>query len=167
MSFIMICVFTVTFGIGCGDDDCGPAPDTTSPATTSTLLATGGTDSSLTLTWIAPGDDGDTGTASQYDIRYGIDPIGGEVWNSATSVSHGLTPKVAGSAEGLVVGGLSADTIYFFALKAADENLNWSEISNVATDTTEAAPDVTPPALERWRHSRLKASPVKLAIISP
>jgi chitodextrinase len=146
MSFIMICVLTITIGIGCGDEDSGPAPDTTSPATTTTLMAAGDTDSSLTLIWIAPGDDGDTGTASQYDIRYWIDSIGGEAWYVATSVNHDLIPKAAGSAEQLVVGGLSADTIYFFALKAADEDLNWSETSNVATDTTEAAPDITPPA---------------------
>ena len=44
--------------------------DTTAPAAVADLAAGIPTTSSLTLTWTAPGDDGTTGTATSYDIRY-------------------------------------------------------------------------------------------------
>ena len=48
----------------------GAVGDTTAPAAVGNLAAGTPTSSSLTLTWTAPGDDGSTGTASSYDIRY-------------------------------------------------------------------------------------------------
>ena len=44
--------------------------DTTPPATIANLATSNVTNSSVTLTWTAPGDDGSTGTASSYEIRY-------------------------------------------------------------------------------------------------
>ena len=44
--------------------------DTVAPAAVSNLATGSPTTSSITLTWTAPGDDGSTGTATSYDIRY-------------------------------------------------------------------------------------------------
>jgi chitodextrinase len=44
------------------------------------------------------------------------------------------------------VGGLDSDTRYWFALKTADEEPNWSDLSNVPDTTTSGAPDETAPA---------------------
>lgn len=97
----------------------------------------------VTLTWTAPGDDGNQGTAAVYDIRYSSEPIDEGNWDLATEVEGEPAPQPAGSAESFVVTGLQANTTYYFALKAADEVPNWSALSNVVEVTT---PDIVPPA---------------------
>ena len=47
--------------------------DVFAPEQVDDLQATDTTDTSVTLTWTAPGDDGATGTATSYDIRYVVD----------------------------------------------------------------------------------------------
>ncbi|MCD6505600.1 Ig-like domain-containing protein [Candidatus Poribacteria bacterium] len=109
--------------------------DTTPPAKIQDLTVIGKTKTSITLQWTAPGDDGNTGRASAYEIRYSTtSPFN---WDDATSLSNPPTPRQAGATEQFTVGGLSPGTTYYFALKAADEAHNWSEISNIAEGKTE------------------------------
>ncbi|MEZ5358239.1 MAG: fibronectin type III domain-containing protein [Candidatus Zixiibacteriota bacterium] len=115
----------------------------TAPAIIANLAVGTITGSSIVLTWTAPGDDGSTGTASEYDIRYSTSPITDLNFNSATQVSGEPSPQAAGSSESYTVTGLDSDTQYYFAIKTADEVPNWSGLSNVVTATT---PDITPPA---------------------
>ncbi len=112
-------------------------PDTTPPAAVTDLAVIGGTANSLTLMWTAPGDDGNVGTASQYDIRYSTAAIitAGD-WGDATPCDGEPSPQAAGSRETFVVPGLSMVTTYHFALKTADEVTNWSLLSNVPSATT-------------------------------
>lgn len=122
------------------------APDTSPPAPVTDLAATAIDANQLTLAWTASGDDGTTGSATAYDIRYSTDPITGDVsFAGATAVEQSLAPKPAGQAESLVVPGLTAATRYYFALKVADEVPNTATLSNVLEATT-LPPDVTAPA---------------------
>ena len=105
--------------------------DTTAPAAVTNLATANPTASSVRLTWTAPGDDGSTGTATSYDIRYSTSTINDGNWASATQVSGEPTPATAGTAQNMTVSGLSADTTYYFAIKTADEVPNWSGLSNV------------------------------------
>ena len=114
----------------------GITPDITSPAKVNDLVASNPTQNSITLTWTAPGDDGNTGTAAQYDIRYSTSEITEENWNSATQCTGEPAPKPAGSSETFTVTGLSPNTTYYFALKTADEVPNWSPISNSPSGKT-------------------------------
>ena len=102
--------------------------DTTPPATTSNLATSSPTTSSITLTWTAPGDDGTTGTATTYDVRY---RTGGAVvttnWAAATQATGEPTPHSAGTGETFVVGSLSSSTVYYFGLETADEVPNWRQ----------------------------------------
>lgn len=120
--------------------------DTTPPAAVNNLATSNPTSNSITLTWTAPGDDGSTGTAASYDIRY---RTGGAVndsnWASATQVTGEPTPQAAGTVQSMVVTGLSPSTTYYFAIKTSDEATNTSAISNSPSGTTQA-PDNTPPA---------------------
>ena len=101
------------------------------PAKVTDLAVTSRSDTSLTLTWTAPGDDGLVGTASQYDIRYSTSAIDTEAsWEGATVVSDPPTPQAPGSTETFTVTGISPGTRYYFALKTADEAPNWSDLSN-------------------------------------
>lgn len=120
------------------------AVEQTAPANVTNLLAGSPTASSIQLTWTAPGDDGATGTASQYDVRYSTAPITAANFASASQASGEPSPKVAGSAETFTVSGLSAATTYYFALKTADEVPNWSGLSNVVSGATST--ETVPPA---------------------
>ena len=111
--------------------------DQTAPATVT--LATGtATSSSIDLSWTAPGDDGATGTATTYDVRYSTSTINEANWGSAQQASGEPSPQVASSSESFTVTGLIASTTYYFAIKTSDEVPNVSAISNVPSGTTGA-----------------------------
>ncbi|MBU1046500.1 fibronectin type III domain-containing protein [Patescibacteria group bacterium] len=120
--------------------------DTTPPSAVSNLATSGATTSSINLTWTAPGDDGTSGTATTYDIRYSTATITDGNWSSTTLVTGEPTPSIAGSSESMTVTGLSAGTLYYFAIKTSDEVPNTSALSNVPSLSTSSAADVTPPA---------------------
>lgn len=105
-------------------------------------------DSSVVLLWTAPGDDGNTGRATTYDIRYRTTTISGTDtttwWNGATQVTGEPTPSAAGVTDSMRVRGLTPLTTYYFMIRTADEVPNWSGYSNVAVKTTSG--DTTPPA---------------------
>ena len=128
------------------DDDKKPAPsDTTAPSAIATLTAGAATSSSVALSWTAPGDDGATGTAHQYDVRYSTSTITTANFASAQQATGEPTPVAAGSSQTMTVNNLFAETPYFFAMKASDEASNVSAISNVVTKTTLESSDVTAP----------------------
>lgn len=105
---------------------------------------------SITLDWTAPGDDGDVGRASQYDLRYRSVAITGtdtlSWWNGATQATGEPIPSVAGATDSYTVRGLNQGTTYYFIIKALDEVGNVSDYSNVAAGTTQScnAPTTTP-----------------------
>jgi nitrous oxidase accessory protein NosD len=115
-------------------------PDKIPPSTVTDLTVNQVTTDSVALTWPAPGDDGNVGRASQYDIRYSTSPITGANWNSATQATGEPTPQSVGNTEAFTVTSLSPGATYYFALKTADEVPNWSGPSNVVSGTTGPGP---------------------------
>jgi chitodextrinase len=111
------------------------APDTLRPAPLA-IAASLATDSTMTLAWTAVGDDSLTGTATSYDIRYSTSPITAANFASASAVTGAPTPAVAGTAQSVVVRGLSRQTTYWFAAKATDEAAHSSALSNVPSAST-------------------------------
>lgn len=118
--------------------------ETTAPSVIADLTAQNAAETAIELTWTAPGDDGNTGQATEYEIRYSLTVINDGNWSSAIPVASQPTPAVAGSAETYLVTDLSSATIYYFAIKTADEVPNWSGLSNLVSLSTGA--DQTPPA---------------------
>jgi PGF-CTERM protein len=116
------------------------APDTTPPAAITDLTASNPTSSTIKLTWTAPGDDENIGTATTYDIRYSASTITDATWAAATQATGEPAPSVAGTTQTFTVTGLSASTTYYFAMKTSDEVPIESLLSNVASETTSAAP---------------------------
>lgn len=92
---------------------------------------------SIYVHWTAPGDDGNVGTACEYDLRYAPWPITDESWVDATRVSSVMLPRIAGSTDSCTVVDLLPGTTYWFAIKAVDEMGNWSALSNVVSKSTE------------------------------
>lgn len=111
-------------------------PDITAPMDVLDLAAPSSTDSSVTLTWTAPGDDGKVGTATQYDIRYSTAPINDANFESAAQAADIPAPSETKTMETFTVTGLSESATYHFALKTADEAANWSGLSNVTSAST-------------------------------
>jgi len=124
------------------------------------------TPTSVTLTWTAPGDDGNSGTASQYDIRYSLSPITTDSWNQAMSVTGEPTPQAAGSQQSMIVEGLEPATTYYFGIRTADEVPNWSFLSNVISKTT-AAEDSPPAAIVDLMSQNPTPSSVTLTWTAP
>ncbi|MCK4302224.1 MAG: fibronectin type III domain-containing protein, partial [candidate division Zixibacteria bacterium] len=120
----------------------GTGPEEDAPEAIADLQAIGFTSTSVTLTWTAPGDDGDIGTANVYDVRYSTSPITEAGWDAATQATGEPAPQAAGAQETFAVGGLQSETTYYFAVKTADEVPNWSALSNVVSAII---PDQTPP----------------------
>jgi hypothetical protein len=90
----------------------------------------------LTVTFTAPGDDGGSGTAASYDLRYSTSGITEGNFAAATPVPGAPAPSPAGATETIVVNGLTPGTQYFFAVKTTDDSDNTSVLSNVDSATT-------------------------------
>ncbi|MFH2048365.1 MAG: hypothetical protein ABIJ12_02875, partial [bacterium] len=105
--------------------------DNTAPSAIADLLISDTSGTSATLTWTAPGDNGNTGTAASYDIRYANNLTALQNWNSATQVSNELVPQVAGSNETLTVTNLELENWYYFGIKSMDDAGIVSPLSNI------------------------------------
>ena len=138
----------------------GTAPDAVADLATGTA-----TTSSVDLSWTAPGDDGATGTATTYDVRYSTSTITAGNWASATQATGEPAPQVAGSAETFTVTGLSESTTYFFAIKTSDEVPNESALSNVPSAAT--ADGTAPDALAGLATGTVTTSSVDLSWTAP
>jgi hypothetical protein len=88
---------------------------------------------SVTLVWTAPGDDGWTGTAKAYDIRFSREPITAANFQSASKLTSLLIPGPAGTRQAFSIFGLTPGVVYYFAIRTVDEAGNWSGVSNVVS----------------------------------
>lgn len=111
--------------------------DTTAPTVITNLALSNATQTSIQLSWTAPGDDGIVGTATSYDIRYATTAILSDTaFASATQVVSEPLPLLAGTAQSMTITGLTANTTYFFNIKAKDELSNTSLLSNTPSLNT-------------------------------
>lgn len=88
---------------------------------------------SVTLSWTAPGDDGNSGTAQAYILRYSIAPLTPTNFPGGTLVTGVHAPKPPGTPETFRVMGLTAGTRYYFGIISTDDGGNWSLLSNLAS----------------------------------
>ena len=137
--------------------------DLTAPAAIADLSVTGATGTSLSIRWTAPGDDGTTGTATTYDVRYSTSPITNGNFASATPVTGEPAPAVAGTVQTMTVTGLSGSQIYYIAMKTTDNVGNLSAMSNVPSGTTS---DTVAPAAVRDLSYDADSEPVDLELAS-
>lgn len=120
--------------------------DATAPSAITTLAVTGTTGSTMALRWNAPGNDGTTGTAASYDIRYSTSPITSGNWTSATQATGEPAPAVSGTQQTYTLTGLAGSQTYYVAIRASDGSGNVGALSNVVNGTTS---DTVAPAAVR------------------
>jgi len=137
LSVLPVALGLVVALVGCGDST---KPDATPPAAVTDLSVASVGDSSVTLTWTAPGDDGEKGQAAAYDLRYGRFSVL-EYWKIAFPAPTPV-PGPAGTTDSVVVSGLKEDTGYKFALRTVDDAGNWSGLSNMASVPPSAITDL-------------------------
>jgi len=113
--------------------------DSTPPETVADLTVISQSTASIMLQWTAPGDDGDQGVASGYEIRYSKGNITESNFDDAILVSNVPAPTTPGTLQTAVVSGLASSSSYFFAMKTRDEVPNVSAISNITSGTTISA----------------------------
>jgi hypothetical protein len=127
------------------DDD-----DSRAPAPISDLAVADFAATSVTLTWTAPGDDGNQGTAARYEVRRSFVFIHPGTWGDAVVIPSPPVPGPAGTVETMTIAGLEQGERYFFAVTAFDEVGNSPGCSNCVEatcyDNTEVA--FADPALE-------------------
>ncbi len=123
----------------CGDE---PISDKIAPARVINLSTSNVTSQSIQLNWKASGDDGNSGTASTYDLRYSTSPIYGSNFSSATPIATNA-PQSPGINETLTVSELVCGTVYYFGLQVIDEAGNVSPPSNFVSKTTESCSNNT------------------------
>lgn len=125
----------------------GPEPpDTTPPGVIPSLAPEAVTGTTISLAWLATGDDGTIGTATTYDLRFSTGPVNESTWARATIPGDPLpAPGPAGAKDRVTVTGLAPGTIYHFAIRAADDAGNQGPIS--AEISVATASDGIPPAV--------------------
>jgi hypothetical protein len=145
-----------SYAIGMGQNgvDVGAYPygtggtDQTAPAAVTNLAAIQIADNSVILGWTAPGDDGSSGTATSYDLRYSLAPIDAGNFAAATAFPIQPFPSAGGTSQTYVALNLTPNTNYYFAIKARDENNNVAAISNVVLARTLSVDQVAPSAIQ-------------------
>ena len=86
----------------------------------------------LTLRWSAPGDDGMTGQAAQYDLRWQTYAPGADSaawWDAATVVVGLPAPGLSGATDSMSLA--LPPGSYVFNIRTADEVPNWSSCFSI------------------------------------
>lgn len=111
------------------------------PAAVTDLTVSEKSHNMAVIQWTAPGRDGNTGTASKYEIRYSTEEITEDNFEQAQRVDNVPFPAEAGETQQVEISMLEGNTQYYFAIKTGNEIPNYSVISNIASCKTDA--DVT------------------------
>jgi hypothetical protein len=115
----------------------GVPADTTKPAAISNLSASI-SGSNINLSWTAPGDDGSSGTASFYEVRYGRVPITADNWSYPTSktpvdqILNVPVPLAAGTSQSATVKELDTGLRWFFAIRTGDDQSTQASLSPIS-----------------------------------
>jgi len=127
----VIAALALVAAAACNNDVNTPPPgDTTAPSRVTDLTILSAGDSTLTLQWTAPGDDGHAGKATSYQIRWSHAAINAINFSTATAVANPPAPLTGGTVQQFTVTGLDTTLVTHVALRARDEAGNYSSVSN-------------------------------------
>lgn len=114
--------------------------DVIAPARVTALNMTKNNYQSMTFEWRASGDDGMSGRANRYDIRYSVNPLNESNWARATKVSNAIQPANPGSKDSINIAGLppSRNQNYYVGVKVIDNVGNASPLVVAQGETLSA-----------------------------
>jgi hypothetical protein len=91
---------------------------------------------SATIRFVAPGEDGEVGLASGYEIRYRAGtPITEENFADAEPLATSLTPDEPGQVQLFEMSGLLPETTYYIGIRAFDDCRNNGPVAVAHFDT--------------------------------
>uniref|UniRef100_A0A8K9XEM4 Chloride channel accessory 1 n=1 Tax=Oncorhynchus mykiss TaxID=8022 RepID=A0A8K9XEM4_ONCMY len=117
------------------------------------------------LTWTAPGEDMDQGTADSYEIRVSMDleALRGSFSGAHLMNTSDIRPLEAGSTEeysflSSYIINAEPETVMFFAVRSCDKDSLMSDMSNVAkaTKIVPFVPTTTTPTISQYPSPNLK-----------
>ncbi|MGA9524308.1 MAG: lamin tail domain-containing protein, partial [Myxococcaceae bacterium] len=110
--------------------------DDVEPAIPGSLVTGNAAQTSIALTWTAPGDDELLGDITGYELRYATTMLVTEQdFLAATEVVPGPQAASVGAMQSFVVTGLQPDTLYFIGLRAKDGAGNGSMLALTSGST--------------------------------
>jgi hypothetical protein len=98
---------------------------------TAIITGTPASMTSVNVAWLAVGDDGNLGTAAEYDLRYATTPINNETDFAAATRFVIPPPQAPGTAESATVTGVNLTVDHYFALKVLDGAGNFSRSASI------------------------------------
>ena len=136
---------------GCKDDEPEDVvkPDTIAPGAVTNLASGTVTPVNIPLTWTAPGDDGATGTVTNYIVKRSSTPI-----TTAAEFSSAVTASMtypnggfvaAGATQWATMTGLDPSTAYYIAVRGVDEAGNEGAFQALASSVSTAPAPPSPP----------------------
>ncbi|MCI0497433.1 MAG: right-handed parallel beta-helix repeat-containing protein [Thermoplasmata archaeon] len=97
----------------------------------------------VNLTWTAPGDDGDEGWATGYEVRFSsTGSITTSNWAGATIFPNDMVPAAPGENESLDLTGIENDVQHWIAVRAVDDEGNMGPIVQVTAAPTRVSRSV-------------------------
>ena len=115
-----------------GDSD---NDDLTPPSAVSDLRVIKVSTTTIQLGWTAPGDDGTSGVAYEYDLRGSYNSITSANFMTSIRIDSVNPPLPAGLLQMVDLDNLQPGQRYYFALKTRDDAGNWSGLSNCVPAT--------------------------------
>jgi hypothetical protein len=102
-----------------------PEFDSTPPSEVGSIEAVDISNSSGTLEFLAPGDDGTIGAVTGYEVRVRVgSPITEDNFSQSMPVTATLVPAAPGEMQTVTISGLLPETPYFVGVKAYDNCFN-------------------------------------------
>ena len=118
-----------------------PEFDSTPPADPTNVQSIDTESTSVTLGFVAPGDDGIMGKVTKYEVRYQAnEPITDANFDQATPITTSVMPVDPGQVQTVEVTNLLAETDYYIGVRADDNCHNSSHV--VSTKVTTLAQKV-------------------------
>jgi hypothetical protein len=111
-----------------------PTTDVTPPGAITNLSVTTGTNGwNVVASWTATGDDGNTGTATAYVLKFSTQAITASNWDTCATLALHHSPQPAGTVEQVQIQMPDPGVTYYFAIRAVDEAGNLGQLGKVVT----------------------------------
>jgi hypothetical protein len=118
--------------------DAHPEEDFVAPDRPGEMIASEPSTNGVTLSFVAPGDDGVMGRVKGYEVRYraGDEPITDADFNQATEARPSMDIVAPGEMQQIVLKDLLPETDYTVAVRAYDDCHNTSQVTTATFSTS-------------------------------